>query len=201
MCVCIYIYIYIYIGVGYTDEDHNDGWARLGTGFCLDDTKPVELQHLPAMYRSGVTLAEVKALCDKYSTCVALDFGVHQDESGIYGIARFSSAAALDAISEPEWEKWSEGCQDNCVPRITGDADIGACYVKGIFFQPRVLQIHMYSQRKCEQPHARALSLLSLSKCLFCSLARCLANTNPHPHTLSHTHRQHLLFQLRRDSY
>ena len=62
-----------------SDEDHNDGWARLGTGFCLDDTKDSGLQHLPAMYRSGVTLAEVKALCDKYSTCVALDFGVHQD--------------------------------------------------------------------------------------------------------------------------
>ena len=140
----------------YTDEDHDDSWTRLGTGFCLDDTKDSGLQHLPAMYRSGVTLAEVKALCDKYSTCVALDFGVHQDASGVYGIARFSSAAALDAISEPEWAKWSDQCQDNCVPKITGDSDVGACYVKGTSFQFRILQIHMYTQRNCVQPHARA---------------------------------------------
>ena len=105
---------------------HADGWIRLGTGWCLDDTKQDIERHLPALSKTGATETELKILCDKYPTCVAIDLGNKEN-----GYLRFSSKVALDAISEPGWEKWSGGCQDDCVPRIAGDAGPGACHVKG----------------------------------------------------------------------
>ena len=100
-------------------------WTRLGTGWCQDDTKQDIQRHLPALWKTGATETELKILCDKYPTCVAIDLGNNEN-----GHLRFSSKAALDAISEPGWGKWSSGCQDDCVPRIAGDA-VGACHVKG----------------------------------------------------------------------
>ena len=93
----------------------------------MDTTKPTENagQHLPALSKKGAREAELKVLCNKYEACVAVDWGNKEN-----GYLRFSSAAALDAIDEPGWGKWSEGCQSGCFPTEAGDGGGGVCHVK-----------------------------------------------------------------------
>jgi len=57
---------------------------------------------------------------------VAVDWGNSEN-----GHVRFSSAAALNAINEPGWGKWSDGCQSACNPTKTLEAT-GVCHVKQI---------------------------------------------------------------------
>ena len=93
----------------------------------MDTTKPTENggQHLPALWKNGAGEAELKALCNKYEACVAVDWG-----NNVRAFLRFSSAAALDAIDEPGWGKWSDGCQSGCFPTEAGDGGGGVCHVK-----------------------------------------------------------------------
>jgi len=55
---------------------------------------------------------------------VAIDWGNKEN-----GHVRFSSAAAVNAIDEPGWGKWSDGCQSACFPTVAGDAG-GVCHIK-----------------------------------------------------------------------
>ena len=93
----------------------------------MDTTKPTENagQHLPALFKRGAGEVELKVLCNKYEACVAVDWGNTEN-----GHLRFSSAAALEAIDEPGWGKWSDGCQSGCFPNGAGDDGQGVCHVK-----------------------------------------------------------------------
>ena len=93
----------------------------------MDTTKPTENdgQHLPALWKRGAGEVELKVLCNKYEACVAVHWGNEEN-----GYLRFSSAAALDAIDEPGWGKWSDGCQSGCFPNGAGDGGGGVCHVK-----------------------------------------------------------------------
>ena len=94
----------------------------------MDTTKPTENdgQYLPALWKIGAGEAELKALCNQYEACVAVDWGNANTASTL----RFSSAAALDPINEPGWEKWSGGCQSGCFPNGAGDGGDHVCHVK-----------------------------------------------------------------------
>ena len=83
-------------------------------------------QHMPALWKVGAGKDELTELCNKYEECVAVDWG--NNEAGIT-LVRFSSAAALNAINEPGWGKWSDGCQSACFPTVAGQAG-GVCHVK-----------------------------------------------------------------------
>jgi hypothetical protein len=104
-------------------------YVSLGTGWCVD-SKPFSSglqRHLPALYKNGAESEELKALCDKYETCVAIDWGNNHN-----GHLRFSSAADLNAISVEGWGKWTGGCQNDCIPRMAGDDGKGECHVKEV---------------------------------------------------------------------
>ena len=92
----------------------------------MDTTKSTENagQHLPALWKWGAGETELKALCNKYESCVAVDWGNNEN-----GHLRFRSAAALNVIDEPGWSKWSDGCQSECIATKAGDAG-GECHRK-----------------------------------------------------------------------
>ena len=82
-------------------------------------------QHMPALWKVGAGKDELTELCNKYEECVAVDWG----NKGDGGSLRFSSAAALNAINETGWVKFSAGCQSACFPTVAGQAG-GVCHVK-----------------------------------------------------------------------
>ena len=120
-------------------------YESVGTGWCIDDSKAGLLQRqLPALYKKGARPAELKALCDKYQDCVAVDW-----DNNELGHLRFSSATALNAVDEPGWGKWSDGCNDGCVVKTAGDGGQGKCHVKR-----DVSQARYYLLGPGAEPHA-----------------------------------------------
>jgi len=83
---------------------------------------------MPALWKRGAGEKELTDLCNKYEACVAVDWGNSEN-----GHVRFSSAAALNAINELGWGKWSDGCQSACNPTKTLEAT-GVCHVKQSWF-------------------------------------------------------------------
>ena len=100
-------------------------YLRLGTGWCIDDAKSDMQRQLPALYKEGADEEELKALCDKYQNCVAVDWGNNEN-----GHLRFGSAAALMAVNESGWGKWADGCTEHCVATTAGDGASGECHIK-----------------------------------------------------------------------
>ncbi|MGB1604057.1 MAG: hypothetical protein ACPIOQ_65600, partial [Promethearchaeia archaeon] len=134
------------IGARYTLnlKESATSYESVGKGWCIDDTKADLQRHLPALWKQGARPAELKALCDKYQDCVAVDW----DNNG-NGHLRFSSATALNAVNEPGWGKWSDGCKEGCVVKTAGDGGQGKCHVKR-----DVIQARYYLQGPDAEPHA-----------------------------------------------
>ena len=106
-------------------------YESVGTGWCIDDTKTDVQRHLPVLneeYQRDANPWELMALCDKYQDCVAVDWAWEREDIA-NGYLRFSSATALNAVNEPGWNKWSDGCKEGCmvttVHNDPGDVDPG----------------------------------------------------------------------------
>ena len=122
-------------------------YESVGTGWCIDDTKTDVQRHLPVLneeYQRDANPWELMALCDKYQDCVAVDWDNNEN-----GHLRFSSATALNAVNEPGWGKWSDGCKEGCVVKTAGDGGQGKCHVKR-----DVIQARYYLQGPDAEPHA-----------------------------------------------
>jgi hypothetical protein len=115
-----------------------DGYTFVGHGLCLDGTKDGGDQFFPSLYKEGALQSpadhemELKDLCDKYPDCVGID--LNNDHNGYL---LFRSVAALDAVSEPGWDKWSpssameEGvCVDDCAVTASTGEELGVCHAK-----------------------------------------------------------------------
>ena len=119
-----------------------DGYTFVGTGWCLDASKDDGAQYFPALYQEGALLQnpekhtmELKEMCDKNPDCVGID--LYNDDTN--GYLLFRSVAALDAIVESGWDKWSpssameEGVciADDCTVTASeiGEGS-GQCYAK-----------------------------------------------------------------------
>ena len=149
-CLVIALVVVIVIVAAEGDEKHrgdSDGFRRIGTGWCLADGSGIQ-RHLPAMWKPRKDMInpnqELETLCKAIPSCIAYDYDNNEN-----GHLRFSSATALNAVNEPGWGKWSDGCKEGCVVKTAGDGGQGKCHVKR-----DVIQARYYLQGPDAEPHA-----------------------------------------------